>query len=57
MSQEASQVVLQCEDTQQECFVRRFLHRQAWSSSETRVQKIPRGAGSGEQWVRNNLVR
>lgn len=44
------QLVLLCEDTQQEAFARRFLNKAGWS---TRRMRVERGqSGSAEQFVR-----
>ena len=45
------QIVLLCEDTQHEVFVRRFLNRMGWSTRRLRVERAPRGRGSAEQFV------
>ncbi|MCX6842951.1 MAG: hypothetical protein NTX53_11790 [candidate division WOR-3 bacterium] len=50
MSARRVRVVLLCEDSQQETFVRRFLTGMNWEPRELRIEKNPRG--SGEQWVR-----
>lgn len=47
-------VVLVCEDTQHEVFVRRFLKEMGWRVRDIRVEKAPQGRGSGEQFVREN---
>ena len=47
-------VVLVCEDTQHEVFVRRFLRDMGWKVRDIRVEKAPQGRGSGEQFVREN---
>jgi len=55
MSKRCSQIVILCEDTQQESFIRRFLKKaHGIQSSLLRISKNPSGKGSGEQFVRNN---
>ena len=49
------QIVLLCEDSQHEAFARRFLSRVGWSIRHIRVEKAPKGAGSGEQFIRNRF--
>ena len=44
-------VVLLCEDTQHEVFVRRFLGGMGWNKRRIRVQKGKPGAGSGVKFV------
>jgi len=44
------QLVLLCEDTQQETFARRFLNKAGWSTRRMRVQRGQ--SGSAEQFVR-----
>jgi len=46
------QVVLLCEDRQQETFLRRFLERMGSKTHILRVVKAPQGRGAGEQFVR-----
>lgn len=53
MSNRSSQIVILCEDTQQESFIRRFLKKaHGIESNLLRVVKNPGGKGSGEQFVR-----
>lgn len=56
MSRDAVGVVILSEDTQSECFMRRFLHRRGWDRRQIRVETLPRGQGSGEQWVREKFI-
>ena len=51
------QIVLLCEDTQHEAFVRRFLEEAGWSTRRLRVEKAPGGRGSAEQFVRVHFPR
>jgi hypothetical protein len=46
------QLVILCEDSQHEAFLRRFLKKMGWSTRRLRVEKSPRGRGSAEQFVR-----
>lgn len=46
------QLVLLCEDRQQEAFARRFLEKAGWSTRRLRVELGPPGRGSAEQFVR-----
>ena len=48
-------IVLLCEDSQHEAFVRRFLKGMGWNTREIRVEKSPSAGGSAEQWVRENF--
>lgn len=53
MSNRTSQIVILCEDTQQESFIRRFLKKaHGIESNLLRVVKNPGGKGSEEQFVR-----
>jgi hypothetical protein len=49
------QIVVLCEDTQHETFVRRFLNTMGWSTRRMRIEKAPAGRGSGEQFVRKRF--
>jgi hypothetical protein len=46
-----AKLVLLCEDSQHEAFVRRFLIEAGWSPRAIRVEKGPRGRGAGDSWV------
>ncbi len=48
-------IVLLCEDSQQEAFTRRFLKGMGWNTREIRVEKSPSALGSAEQWVREKF--
>ncbi|MBF0477137.1 MAG: hypothetical protein HQK59_15205 [Deltaproteobacteria bacterium] len=48
-------LVLLCEDSQHEAFIRRFLKRMGWNTRELRVEKSPSAGGSAEQWVRQRF--
>ncbi|HEX4962009.1 MAG TPA: hypothetical protein VF173_14315 [Thermoanaerobaculia bacterium] len=51
------QLVLLCEDKQQEVFARRFLNAVGWETRAMRVEKAPPGRGAGEQFVRERFPR
>ena len=51
------QLVLLCEDKQQEAFARRFLKATGWETHAMRVEKAPVGRGAGEQFVRERFAR
>lgn len=54
---DAVQAVILCEDTQTECFIRRFLLKRNWSRRQIRTETLPAGRGSGLVWVRERFVR
>lgn len=45
-------IVLLCEDTATDTFVRRFLRRRQFKARDITTLPIPHGSQSGEQWVR-----
>ena len=45
-------IVLLCEDSQHEAFVRRFLKYRSFRRRDIRTVALPDGRRSGEQWVR-----
>lgn len=53
MSRKLPQIVVLCEDRQQEAFVRRFLELEGWGKHQIRIEKSPKGKGAAEQWVRD----
>lgn len=57
MSRRAVLAVVLCEDTQTECFIRRFLIKQAWDRHQIRTETQPTGTGSGSAWVRDRFVK
>ncbi|MDD2260873.1 MAG: hypothetical protein PHW20_01270 [Clostridia bacterium] len=57
MSKRKATLAIICEDTQQECFARKFLYRMGWNNRQLRVVKNPSGRGSGEQWVREKYAQ
>ena len=48
-------VVVLCEDTQHEAFVRRFLGRRGWNMRRVRIIKSPSGGGAADQFVRHHF--
>ena len=57
VSTEGVQVVILCEDQQQECFIQRFLNLRKCTMRRLYVRKAPPGRGSAEQFVREELSR
>jgi hypothetical protein len=57
MSNRRVRIVLLCEDSQQESFVRRFLQGTGWNNREIRVEKSPNAKGAAEQWVRERFPK
>lgn len=51
------QIVLLCEDRQQQAFMRRFLERSGKDCRLLRTETAPRGEGSAEQFVRKRFAR
>ena len=45
-------IVLLCEDSQTDAFVRRFLKRRNFAGRDIETLPLPSGRQSGEQWVR-----
>jgi hypothetical protein len=52
MSNRRAEVVILCEDTQHEVFLRRYLLKIGFPSRRIRVQKSSLGRGAGDQFVR-----
>ena len=50
-------IVLLCEDSQTDSFVRRFLKRRQFRNRDIATLPLPAGTGSGEQWVRKRYPR
>lgn len=48
-------IVLLCEDSQTDAFVRRFLKRRHFRGRDIRTLPLPGGHQSGEQWVRERF--
>ncbi len=57
MSTRSVEVVVLCEDLQQEVFVRRFLQRRGCERFLFQPPISPAGRGSGEHWVRGRFPR
>lgn len=57
MSKRRVRIVLLCEDSQHEAFLRRFLKGMGWNTREMRVEKSPSATGSAEQWVRERFSK
>ncbi len=55
MSMRRVRIVLLCEDSQHEAFVRRFLEGMGWNTRELRVEKSPTATGAAEQWVKRRF--
>ncbi|MGO9201394.1 MAG: hypothetical protein ACLQM8_12795 [Limisphaerales bacterium] len=55
MSVSSVEVVLLCEDRQQEVFIRRFLQKRGRERPQFRAVVSPAARGSGEQWVREHF--
>ena len=51
------QLVLLCEDQQQEAFLRRFFTSIGWKGRQLRVNRSPLGKGSAEQFVREQFPK
>jgi len=49
------QLILLCEDRQQEAFARRFLKRAGWSKRQVRVDPLAQGRGAAEKRVREQF--
>lgn len=52
MTKRTVQLVILCEDLQQEVFARHFFINRGFHPRKIRVQRSPKGEGSGEQYVR-----
>lgn len=50
-------IILLCEDSQHESFVRQFLDSSGWNLRDIRVEKSPQGRGSAEQFVREQFPK
>ena len=57
MSKRKVNLVVVCEDIQQEAFVRRYLAKRGFDKRRIYVRKSPAGKGSGEQFVREQLSK
>jgi hypothetical protein len=56
MSRDAVNTVVLSEDTQTECFIRRFLVKQGWDTRKIYPVPVPNGRGSGSGWVLNRFT-
>lgn len=52
MGRQGVELVILCEDLQQEVFARHFFIRRGFQRRKIRVRRNPRGQGAGEQYVR-----
>ena len=57
MAKEDVQLVLLCEDKQQEVFARQFFIRRGFDRRKIRVNISPQGKGAAERYVRNRYPR
>lgn len=57
MSTRRVKIVLLCEDSQHEAFIRRFLKGMGCNTRELRVEKSPSGRGAADQYVRNRFPK
>lgn len=55
MTKRRVRLVILCEDSQHEAFIRRFLKGMGWNTRELRVEKSPSAGGAAEQWVRERF--
>ena len=51
------QLILLCEDRQQEAFLRRFFTSMGWNGRQLRVRSSPLAKGSAEQFVREEFPK
>ncbi len=56
MSTRRVQIVLLCEDSQHDVFMRRFLQKMGWNNRSLKPKISPSGEGSAEQWVREQFL-
>jgi hypothetical protein len=52
-----SRVTVLAEDKNHQTFAKRYLRRVGYKEHQIFLEQIPNGAGSGEQWVRENYAR
>ena len=50
-----AEIILLCEDSQHDSFVRRFLRNRKFRGRDIQTLPLSDGSGSGEQWVRNRF--
>jgi hypothetical protein len=53
----ASQVIILAEDQRHQRFVRHYLYRLGYQLHHIRLESLPNGRGSGEQWVRDRHTK
>lgn len=56
MSRRKVEIVVLCEDSKHESFVRRYLRKKGFNPAQIRVRPYPAGSRAGEQWVRLRYV-
>ena len=56
MSKRRVKIVVLCEDSQHEAFIRRFLKGMGWDTRVIRIEKSPSALGAAEQWVREKFA-
>jgi hypothetical protein len=56
MTKRQAQVVILCEDRQQQTFIYRWLIGRGYTIRQIRLLPLPAGAGSGEQYVRSRYA-
>src|SRR5271155_2525999 len=56
MAERIANIILLIEDLSQESLLRRYLQRLGQSNRNMRPRKLPKGQGSGEQFVRENYA-
>ncbi len=57
MTERKAQLIIVCEDTQQEVFARHFFTLRGFHPRKIRVEKNPKGKGAGEQYVRERYPK
>lgn len=57
MSIRRVQIVILCEDSQHEAFIRRFLTGLGWNNRAFRIEKSPSAVGSAEQYVKGRFPK
>ncbi len=57
MTKRGIQLLILCEDQQQEIFARHFFLNRGFHPREIRIKRSPRGKGSGEQYVREHYPK
>ncbi len=57
MSTRRVKIVLLCEDSQHEAFIRRFLKGMGYNTRDLRIEKSPSGRGAADQYVRSTFPK